>query len=111
QIDQRHRALDEAVGGDEGVVAVGQHVDDGVPDGHDVEFGCRGVHAPDASADLGGDFLFALVEGGDEVVVGAGEGVDTLALDRLREVVVVDPGQGQAVHHRPGAVHVVLDGV
>src|SRR5258706_14328672 len=60
---------------------------------------------------LARDLLLALVQGGDEVVVGAGEGVDALPLDRLCQVVVVDAGRRQPVHHRPGAVEVVLDGV
>src|ERR1700704_3359142 len=54
------------------------------------------------------DLVLALVEGGDEVVVGAGEGVDALALDGQREVVVVDAGGGEAVDHGPGAVDVAL---
>src|SRR5437899_7092239 len=41
------------------------------------------------------DLFLALVEGGDEVVVGAGEGVDARALDREREVAAVVAGRGQ----------------
>src|SRR5437764_5178171 len=58
-----------------------------------------------------GDLLLPLVQCGDEVVVGAGEGVDALPFDRLRQVVVIDAGRRQPVHHRPGAVDVGLDGV
>src|SRR5258705_13076689 len=50
------------------------------------------------------DLVLALVEGGDEVVVGAGEGADALPLDGQGQVVVVDPGGGEAVDHGPGAV-------
>src|SRR5258705_6099159 len=54
------------------------------------------------------DLVLALVEGGDEVVVGAGEGADAITLDGQGQVVVVDPGGGEAVDHGPGAVDVAF---
>src|SRR2546426_6970764 len=68
-----------------------------------------GSMAPDRSS--GHEVLPALVQGGQEVVVRPGEGVDPFALESGGEVVVVDPRFGQGGHHPPGALDVALDGV
>ena len=39
RLDERHRTLDEAVGLDEGVVLMAEHIDEGVADPHHVEVG------------------------------------------------------------------------
>ncbi len=41
RVDQRHRPLGEAMRREEGVVGVGEHVDDGIADADDIEGGCR----------------------------------------------------------------------
>ena len=42
-IDEPHRSLGDPLGGDEGVVGAGDHVDDGIADRDDIEG--RGAHA------------------------------------------------------------------